>query len=150
MKFVEEGVSLGRRPELVGGGLVRSLGGWSAVRALRGRGDKQEFDERILGDGEFVKLVLAEAGDKRDERMKAGPEKREISVLAERVCRERGVSLMELRSGSRRHKVVEARGELSRVAVREHGYSGAEVARYVGVTNSCVTRSLSSKGKKDK
>jgi len=26
-KFVEDGVAMGRRPELVGGGLIRSLGG---------------------------------------------------------------------------------------------------------------------------
>jgi hypothetical protein len=132
----------------VGGGLVRSLGGWSAVRALRGRGEKQEFDERILGDGEFVESVLAEAGVQREGGMKSRPKKRKISNLAEKVCRGLGVSLTELRSGSRRHEVVEARGELSRVAVMEHGYSGAEVARYMGVTNSCITRSLSSGGKK--
>ena len=27
-QYVQKGVALGRRPELVGGGLVRSLGGW--------------------------------------------------------------------------------------------------------------------------
>ena len=65
LRFVKEGVSLGRRPELVGGGLVRSLGGWSGVRALRGRGKGQAFDERILGDGDFVKEVLAgESGER--------------------------------------------------------------------------------------
>ena len=34
-EFVKKGMAQGRRPELVGGGLVRSLGGWSAVKALR-------------------------------------------------------------------------------------------------------------------
>jgi putative transposase len=37
-KFMEEGKELGRRPELVGGGLIRSLGGWSKVLSLRGEG----------------------------------------------------------------------------------------------------------------
>jgi len=37
-RFVQEGVALGRRPELVGGGLVRSLGGWSEVKSQRRRG----------------------------------------------------------------------------------------------------------------
>ena len=32
---------------------------------------------------------------------------------------------------------------ISRLAVRELGYSGAEVARYLGVSNSCVIRSVS-------
>ena len=33
--FVAEGLPQGRRPELQGGGLLRSLGGWQAVAALR-------------------------------------------------------------------------------------------------------------------
>jgi putative transposase len=49
-QYVQKGVALGRQPELVGGGLVRSLGGWSKVLALRGRGEKQRSDQRILGD----------------------------------------------------------------------------------------------------
>ncbi len=34
-------------------------------------------------------------------------------------------------------------------AVRELGYSGADVARYSGVTNSCVTRFVASGKKPD-
>ncbi len=34
-------------------------------------------------------------------------------------------------------------------AVRELGYSGADVARYLGVTNSCVTRFVTSGEKPD-
>jgi hypothetical protein len=33
---------------------------------------------------------------------------------------------------------------VSWIAIRELGYSGADVARYLGVTNSCITRSISS------
>ncbi len=57
-KFVEEGVSDGKRPELVGGGLIRSLGGWASAKALRGTKDRIKGDERILGDGNFVQEVL--------------------------------------------------------------------------------------------
>jgi putative transposase len=31
LQYVRKGVEQGRRPELVGGGLIRSLGGWSEV-----------------------------------------------------------------------------------------------------------------------
>jgi hypothetical protein len=37
----------------------------------------------------------------------------------------------------------EVRRVLSWMAVKELGYSGAAVARYLGVTNSCVTRAVS-------
>ena len=50
-RFVAEGVELGRRPELVGGGLIRSAGGWSEVKTLRRRGAPELGDERILGSG---------------------------------------------------------------------------------------------------
>jgi len=143
MKFVAEGISLGKRPELVGGGLVRSLGGWSSVIGLRRRGEKQVSDERILGDGDFVEEILAESGDMGKENLRVGQKRVKLMSLAERVCKEHGVNLEELRSGSRRHAVVEARQELSRLAVVVHGYSGADVARYLGVTNSCITRPLS-------
>ncbi len=33
--YVERGISQGRRPELVGGGLISSAGGWSVVKAMR-------------------------------------------------------------------------------------------------------------------
>jgi len=34
-RFMEDGKDLGRRPELVGGGLIRSLGGWSKEISLQ-------------------------------------------------------------------------------------------------------------------
>jgi hypothetical protein len=71
LRYVKKGIDQGRRPELVGGGLIRSMGGWSAVLAIR-------------------------------------------------------------RSGE-----------------RELGYSGADIARYLGVTNSCVTRMISAGRKQD-
>jgi hypothetical protein len=58
--------------------------------------------------------------------------------LAQLVCKKQNISLGELRSGSRRRDVTKTRGSISWIAVRELGYSGADVARYFGVTNSCV------------
>lgn len=39
---------------------------------------------------------------------------------------------------------MEARRIFSCLAVKDLGYSGAEVARYLGVTTSCITRAVSS------
>jgi hypothetical protein len=33
--YVKKGIPLGRRPELAGGGLIRSLGGWDEVKKMR-------------------------------------------------------------------------------------------------------------------
>ena len=34
-RFMKKGIDQGRRPDLVGDGLIRSQRGWSAVKALR-------------------------------------------------------------------------------------------------------------------
>jgi len=47
-EFVGRGIEVGSRPELIGGGLIRSLGGWSQVLSLRRVGSKIFSDERIL------------------------------------------------------------------------------------------------------
>ena len=72
-----------------------------------------------------------------------------IAALAQQVCQKYNISLGELRSGSRRRDVAKARCSISWIAVRELGYSGADVARYLGVTNSCVTRFVASGRKPD-
>jgi putative transposase len=143
--FVAHGIPFGRRPELVGGGLIRSLGGWAEVLALRSRGEKQRSDQRIVGDGVFVSEVLSEMDEQERETLKLTAHRTPLSSLAETVCQIHHIGLGELRSGSRRHAIVEARQVISWLAVRELGYSGAEVARYLGVTNSCVTRAASAK-----
>ncbi len=60
-RFVRDGIAQGRRPDLTGGGLLRSHGGWTGLKALREAGDYQKGDERILGDGAFVTDVLERA-----------------------------------------------------------------------------------------
>ena len=68
--FVGKGISSGRRPELVGGGLIRSLGGWSQVLSLRRAGSKVFSDERILGSSEFVQDVISEAEERAKETLR--------------------------------------------------------------------------------
>ncbi len=143
LKFIQDGIPFGRRPDLVGGGLIRSLGGWSAVLALRGQGEKQVADARILGDGDFVQGVLSEMDNFAKENLRLLRPAKDLSVLTQKVCDFNQVTLEELRSGSRRPAVVKARGELSQAGVQILGFSGAEIARYLGVTNSCVTRAVS-------
>jgi len=52
--FVAKGISEGRRDDLKGGGLIRSHGGWAAVKQMCRAKIFEKSDERILGDGDFV------------------------------------------------------------------------------------------------
>ena len=141
-EFVAAGARMGRRPELVGGGLVRSAGGWSAVKALRRRGAAAAHDLRILGDPDFVQSMVAQCDERLKRSLRLGAKRPAIEGVCRRICEKFEVSAGELCSGSRRQPVVAARAALSWIAVRELGYSGAEVARFLGVTNSCVTRTV--------
>ena len=149
LRYVKKGIDQGRRPELVGGGLIRSMGGWSAVLAIRRSGEREVADQRILGDGDFVKQVISGLDDLVKKNLRLSGQRIDIKVLAEKVSEKYNVSIGELRSGGRRRAVVQARRAMSWIGVRELGYSGADIARYLGVTNSCVTRMISAGRKQD-
>ena len=143
-EFVREGISQGRRPELVGGGLIRSLGGWAQVLSLRRKGAEVTSDDRILGSSDFVDSLLAEVGDREKETLRLSTRVRDLGLLARGIAEGEVVSESELRSGSRRRKVSKVRRLLCQLAVRKMGYPGAEVARFLGVTTSAVVRAAHS------
>ena len=60
--FVTKGIEQGRRWDLTGGGLIRSAGGWAAVKALKMEKVHVKSDERVLGDGDLWKKFSPEAG----------------------------------------------------------------------------------------
>jgi chromosomal replication initiation ATPase DnaA len=88
-------------------------------------------------------------GIERKKNLRLSGQRINIAALAQLACKKYNISLVEFRSGSRRREVTRARGSISWIAVRELGYSGADVARYLGVTNSCVTRFVASGQKPD-
>ncbi|MDY6973343.1 MAG: transposase, partial [Thermodesulfobacteriota bacterium] len=61
---LKEGIALGSRPELAGGGPIRSLGGCKGVKKIRIDGQERvKGDQRILGDSGFVLDVLKKADE---------------------------------------------------------------------------------------
>ena len=129
----------------MGGGLVRSLGGWSQVLALRRKGGKPASDDRILGSSAFVESVISEAEERVKDSLRLTSKISDLSSLAERIAKAESVNLSDLRSGSRRRKIVKTRKILCQIGVKKMGYSGAELARFLGVTTSAVNRSANAK-----
>ena len=142
-RYMADGVSLGRRPELVGGARRRGSGEWSSAGGPRRRGERESTDERILGSGEFVERILKET----DARMMRQQGLKNIKRQAERVvvegCKKLGVSVTELRSGGRRGVTAQVRAEIARRLVEDYGLTLAEVARQVGISTSGVSKLLS-------
>jgi REP element-mobilizing transposase RayT len=138
--FMREGVGQGHIKELTGGGLIRSQGGWSQVLSLQRRGQKEDFDERILGGGAFVHNILKEAEENQLRQVKAKRGGKTLQKVIEEECRKEGISIMELKGGGKRRKVSDTR---ARIAVRgrdELGLTAAAIARQVGVNTSAITR----------
>jgi len=136
---VRAGVADGRRPDLVGGGLLRSLGGWSQVLPVRRKGRKMAGDARILGSGAFTEHLLAAACQEKEtlrlSRNVVGP-----ATLTRTILAGEGVTERQLRSGSQRPAVVKARRVFCQMAVQGLGYAGAGLARFLGMTTSSVNR----------
>lgn len=139
-EYVREGVLQGRKPELVGGGLIRSLGGWSQVLSLRRKGVRVASDGRILGGDAFIQRLLSEVEEKERETLRLSRKVPDLMTLARRIVKGEGIEELELCSGMRTREVARARRMFCQLAVGRMGYPGAEVARYLGVTTSSVNR----------
>ncbi len=98
-------------------------------------------DERILGSGAFIEQLLADAARREKETLRLARKIVDLASLAKRIAAGEGLPEAELRSGSRRRTVVRTRRLFCQVAVKGMGYSGAAVARFLGVTTSSVNRS---------
>ena len=139
LQYVESGIEQGRRPELVGGGLIRSLGGWRAVKNARFSGqDRMKGDHRILGDSAFVLEVLAEAEEKFERFYELKSKGYALDTIEQKVCRIFDVEPNEIYSKSRQKTRAEARGLYCYWAVVELGYALADLARILGMTGQGV------------
>jgi putative transposase len=141
-RFVEKGIALGRREELVGGGLIRSSGGWASVRAQRRLRQFQKSDERILGDGEFVEHVLAGAREQLQRKYRLQERGFDLAKVAARVCALTGIQESELWSAGKVRRRVQARSLLCYWASRELGISQAELSRRLRLSAPAVTSAV--------
>jgi len=136
--FVADGVRPGRRPELMGGGLVRSIGGWAAVQKLHRGREGYASDERILGRSEFVEGLLEELQREEARRTRAVRKAPDLPSLMAKVARDSGVTVEALVGGGRRRDVTWARDGLAYLWVEVLGRSGRQLARELGIRPESV------------
>lgn len=141
-RYLAEGINQGRRPELVGGGVVRSYGGWSAVLSLRKSQERISGDQRILGTGDFVERVLRESVEPLRHRFRHAERNKRIETILKEECEKGKIELEELRMGSRRWEISRVRSEIAQQLVRILGMPLAEVARLLGVSTSAISKIL--------
>lgn len=138
--FVAAGVAQGRRPDLQGGGLLRSVGGWAAVQALRRGREAYAADERVLGGRDFVEALRQEA--ERAERHRARLQARtpDLATLLRQVAATAQVPPAALTGGGRSRSVARARDGLAYLWVEVLGRSGRTLARELALHPVSVYR----------
>ncbi|MBT8370044.1 MAG: transposase [Deltaproteobacteria bacterium] len=141
-KYVNKGLRQGRKPELMGGGLVRSAGGWDALKALRTRNMHLKSDERILGDSDFVESVLAASNENLENRYQLKARGFDFKSVANRVSRLFNIDAEELLLPGKQRQRVLARSVLAYWAVRELGMTGTDVGHRLGLSQPAVSRAL--------
>jgi putative transposase len=141
-EFVEKGISDGKRPELVGGGLIRSLGGWVAAKAVRGAKDRIKGDERILGDGDFVAEVLEECRQQLEQRYQYQARGYDFDWLVGQVATLLGFEPAIVTRRGRYPDTVQARSVLCYFASRDLGISTLELAKKLGVSQPTASQSV--------
>jgi len=140
--YLAKGVEQGRRPDLVGGGLIRSAGGWSVVKAMRRAQSRMKGDERILGDGEFAQSVLDAAKEQYEERYRLQAQGYDLDKVAKRVSTLLEIKPAQVWAPGKHPLTVKARSLLCYWAVRELGLTATEVSKRLGVSQPSVSISM--------
>jgi putative transposase len=141
-QFVADGVALGRREELTGGGLLRSAGGWEGVRELQRAGDYWRGDERILGDGDFVNAVLQAAEESLTRREKCKRQGWDLHRLVDAVCKMLAVAPDDLQKKGRANSLSSAKGLICYLGYSRLDITGMELARYFAMSRPSVSQAI--------
>jgi putative transposase len=140
--FVKKGIEQGRRPDLVGGGLVRSVGGWSALISMRRAKNYQKGDERILGDGDFVEQTLKAANEAMERKSALRAQGIDLDGIANRVAYLLDMDPAAVWASGRYRHIVKARSLLCYWAVRELGTSMALLSKMLNISIPAVSKSV--------
>lgn len=143
--FVEKGIALGTRPELTGGGLIRSAGGWLQ---LKKDGVRLQSDERILGSSEFVSSVLKKTHEDYEKRLLIKAAGLTLSTLITSVARHLGIDEALIRSAVKQRTASRARAIIAHLAVDRLKTTNVEIGRTLNLTVSAVSR-LAARGRAD-
>ena len=143
-QFVKNGIEQGRRPELQGGGLVRSAGGNKVGLLGRKKEEREKGDERILGSGDFVERVLSDS-DKIQSPIIV--KKLSLPELVERISNFLATEREEILSGNRKQKNCYARDLISFIAAQRMDYKFHDIARVLNIHPVSAGR-CAEKGKK--
>lgn len=137
-KFMEDGIKQGRRPEFSGGGLTHRNKDNKSLPKAKERNSEDAHDPRILGSPHFRKEIFANL------RLQQFSEKNGLQMtlkdLTEKVATWSNLSTTDVTSGSKRGQIVRARAMLSYLAIRLKKMKAMELAGFLNVSPSAISK----------
>ena len=140
-EFVKEGIADGCITDLVGGGLICSAGGWSAVRTLRRQPFRMKGDEHVLGDGKFVEKVLKRAGKNLERRYAIKAQKYAFNWLVGQVAGALDMQPDDVLAPDRYKNAVKARSLLCYWETPDLGLTMVLLAKRLHLSQPTVSQS---------
>lgn len=137
-QFIAAGVAHGHRSEFQGGGLLRSVGGWTAVQELRRGREHYAADERILGTSGFVETVRREVEAEGAGQRAGGYRSLTLEGILASVCQAVGSTTEEVLGGGCRARVSRVREGVAHLWVEYLGRSGRAVASVLAIRPESV------------
>ena len=143
LSYVKAGYDQGHREEFSGGGLIRSLGGWSEIAKTNVMaGIHTKSDERILGESTFVSDILSLANEKYERKYELKQRGYDLTRVAMKVSEIFNIEADEILSKGKQQKKVKARSLFCYWATNELGVSLTELAIKIGISVSAVGYSV--------
>jgi putative transposase len=140
--FIQKGIDQGKRPELTGGGLLRSAGGWGVLKSMRRMKEHLKGDERILGDSDFVMQVLESAQERMEEQYRLVAEGHTFDRMIVQISESFDLSVEDVLSPGKHPHRVKALSVAAYLAVRKLGMDGTAVGKLFGVGQSAISRAV--------
>ncbi|MCX5657427.1 MAG: hypothetical protein NTZ48_04285 [Candidatus Omnitrophica bacterium] len=130
-EFVAERVDRFKGGQYSGGGLLRSIGG--IINAVRKADERETFDDRILGSGEFVESIITEIeGEVSTGRMT----KEDVFHEVERVT---GATKEDLLSDSRQSRIARGRALYCYLRKTAGGVNGAALMKELKISSGAAS-----------
>jgi putative transposase len=138
--FIADGLGNAKAIDYSGGGLIRSSGGWEAIRQARGDHERRIGDERILGDSQFVERALDHDCleiEARARRLQSGWD---LPRLIEAVCSHFDIEATRIADKGRGNDLSAARSVVCYLGASELGLRSTEIGAALRMSYSAVSR----------
>lgn len=140
-EFLKEGLR-SPQPDLDGGGLIRSYGGWQNVIHQSKTHEQRIGDERILGDAEFVLNSLKEDELAEEEQSRLKKQGWTLENLIKRICKAYEVDPKSITQKGRESNLSYAKALVCFWGTQKLGLSSTDIAVRLHISQPAVSKAV--------